>query len=83
MKIENLRYLVNYSEKEVALRKFAIEEKLTSVEEIAVMSLSEVCELFEEKYEIAYHNNDEIGLVYKEDLPKFNNLVKRIGDISD
>lgn len=82
MKIENLRYLVNYPEKEVALRKFAIEEKLTSVEEIAVMSLSEVCELFVEKYEIAYYNTDEIGLVYKEDLPKFNNLVKRIGEIS-
>lgn len=69
---------LNYIGMERAVRRLAIEEKLTDVEKIAVMSELEVCELVARSYELVYAESEEVGLVRKEDLPEYMRLVKTI-----
>lgn len=60
------------------VRKLALDDKLESAENIAIMSTEEVCELIAQEYELVFSENEKIGLVRSEDLEKYNNLVKVI-----
>lgn len=67
-----------YSGMERGVRKLALEEKLESVDKIAVMSTLEMCELISKTYEMVYNESEEIGLVRKDMMKEYNKLVKVI-----
>ncbi len=69
---------LNYLGMERGIRKLALEEKMETAEEIAVMSEVEVCDLVSNEYEVVYSENEEIGLVRKDKLKEYESLVKVI-----
>lgn len=69
---------LNYTGMERGVRKLALEDKLAKPEEIAVMSEIEVCDLIVEKYDIAFAENECIGLVKKDDAKEFYKMLKLI-----
>lgn len=69
---------LNYLGMERKIRKLALEEKMETAEKIAVMSTMEVCNLVSNEYEIVYSENEEIGLVHKDNLKEYSALVKII-----
>lgn len=69
---------LNYLGMEIKIRKLALEEKTETAEKIAVMSTMEVCNLVSNEYEIVYSENEEIGLVHKDNLKEYSALVKII-----
>lgn len=66
---------LNYAGMERAVRKLAVDEKLATAEEIAVMTTHEVCDLVSKTYKMVYAESEEIGLVRNKDLLKYNELV--------
>lgn len=69
---------LNYLGMERGVRKLALEEKLVSAEELAVMSTLDVCDLLIKTYEMVYSESEEIGLVRKDMMKEYNKLVKVI-----
>jgi len=69
---DNLRYLGM----ERDLRKLVIDDKLASPDKLALMSELEVCNLVASKYEMVYAENEDIGLVSKDNLKEYNKIVK-------
>ena len=69
---------LNYIGMEKAIRRLAIKEKLAPVEQIALMSEVEVCDLIVGKYEVVYAETDKLGLVKKDRIEEYNSLVKTI-----
>ena len=60
------------------VRKLALEDKLATADEIAVMTDAEVCNLIVGKYTVVYSESEEVGLVETDRLEKYKNLVKII-----
>lgn len=56
---------LHYIGMEKAVRLLAIRENLAKTEDLAIMSIEEVCDLVAEKYEIVYAESEKIGLVKK------------------
>lgn len=71
---DELRYLGM----ERDLRKMVIDDKLTPPDKLALMSELEVCDLVADKYEMVFAENEQIGLVPKDKIKEFYNLVKII-----
>lgn len=63
---------------ERAIRKLALDDKLATAEEIAIMSEIEVCELISKEYKVVYSESEEIGLVHKDKIVEYNNILKVI-----
>ena len=61
-----------------ALRKLALDDKMATSEELAVMTELDVCDLVVGKYEVVYSESEEIGLVRKDKMEEYNKLVKII-----
>lgn len=61
---------LNYTGMETAARKLALKEKLASAEEIAMMSELDVCELLSKHYEMVFSEDENVGLVKKENAQK-------------
>ncbi|WP_303168260.1 hypothetical protein [[Ruminococcus] lactaris] len=60
------------------IRRLALEKKLATAEEIAVMSEIEVCALILEEYTVVYAESEEIGLVANSEIDEYNKLLNRI-----
>lgn len=58
------------------VRKIALDDKLASAEELAVMSEVEVCELVAQNYQLVYAESEEIGLVHNDDAKKLFSMIK-------
>lgn len=71
-----MEYLFDYTGQERDARKLLIDEKIASIEEVAIMSGDEVEEKIQERYEVVAKADEEIILVKKEDMEKFEKLVK-------
>lgn len=69
---------LNYLGMVRAIRRLALNDKLASAGEIAVMSEVEVCDLVVKEYEVVYSEADEIGLVRKDKIDEYTKLVKTI-----
>lgn len=69
---------LNYIGMERAIRKLALDDKLATAEEIAIMSEIEVCELISKEYKVVYSESEEIGLVHKDKIVEYNNILKVI-----
>lgn len=71
-----MEYLFDYTGQERNARKLLIDEKIASIEEVAIMSGDEVEEKIRERYEVVAKADEEILLVKKEDMEQFEKLVK-------
>lgn len=73
-----LKDKLNYLGMSRALRKLALNDKMATSEELAVMTELDVCDLVVGKYEVVYSEREEIGLVRKDKMEEYNKLVKII-----
>lgn len=73
-----LRDKLNYVGMSKGIRKLALDEKLATAEDLAVMDEIDVCNLIVEKYELVYAASEEIGLVYKDKVAELYKLLKVI-----
>ena len=69
---------LNYIGMERAIRKLALDDKLATAEEIAIMSEIEGSELISIEYKVVYSESEEIGLVLKDKIVEYNNILKVI-----
>ena len=73
-----LRDKLNYIGMERNIRRLALDSKLATAEEIALMTEIEVCNLIVENFTVAYAEAEEIGLVPIDKIDEYNRLVKYI-----
>ena len=69
---------LNYFGMVRGIRKLALDDKLATAEEIAVMTEQEVCELILAKYEVVYVESDQIGFMEKEKYAEYQQYLKEI-----
>jgi hypothetical protein len=69
---------LNYIGMSRAIRKLALDDKLATAEELAVMTEIDVCDLIVKDYVVVYSESDEIGLVRKDMIEEYNTLLKVI-----
>ena len=67
---------LNYIGMSRGVRKIALDDKLASAEELAVMSEVEVCELVAQNYQLVYAESEKLGLVPNDDAKKLFSLIK-------
>ena len=67
--------LFDYTGQERDARKLLIDEKIASVEDVAIMSSEDVEEKIRERYEVVAKADEEILLVKKEGMEQFEKLV--------
>jgi len=67
---------LNYLGMSRGIRKIALDDKLASVEELAVLSEIEVCDLVAQNYQLVYAEEEEIGLVPNDKAKEVFDLVK-------
>lgn len=69
---------LNYIGMSKGVRKLAIDDKLAPIEEIALMSEEEICELVVQNYQLIYSEEEEVGLVKNEDAKEVFDKIKII-----
>lgn len=69
---------LHYLGMEKGIRKLALEDKMATAEEIAVMSEIEVCDLIVEEYVVVFSEYENLGLVHKDKIGEYNKLIKLI-----
>ena len=67
--------IVDYVGQEKAARELIIKENLATVSGVALMTAEEVYSLLLEHYTFVYKQGETIGLVKKEDLKRFHDIV--------
>ena len=67
---------LNYLGMSKGVRKIALDDKLASVEELAVMSEVEVCDLVAQNYQLVYAEDEEIGLVHNDKAKELFKMIK-------
>lgn len=75
---EKLRNKLNYLGMVRGIRKLALSEQLANAEQLAVLSICEVCDLVVKEFEVVFTEKENIGLVKKRDLADYEKLVKVI-----
>lgn len=58
------------------VRTIALDDKLASAEELAVMSEVEVCDLVAQNYQLVYAEDKNIGLVHNDKAKELFDLIK-------
>lgn len=78
--LEDIDSKLNYLGMSKEVRKIALDDKLASAEELAVMSEIEVCDLVTQNYQLVYvyAEDEEIGLVRKDKAKELFNMIKVI-----
>ena len=71
-----MEYLFDYTGQERDARELLIDEKISPIEEVAIMSGEDVEEKIRERYEVVAKADEEILLVKKENMEQFDKLVK-------
>lgn len=61
------------------VRKIALDDKLATAEELAVMSEVEVCDLVAQNYQLVYAEDEEIGLVQNDKAEELFSMIKVVG----
>lgn len=67
---------LNYLGMSRGVRRIALDDKLASAEELAVMSEVEVCDLVAQNYQLVYAENEEIGLVHNDNAKELFDMIK-------
>ena len=71
-----MEYLFDYTGQERDARELLIDEKIASIEDVAIMSGEDVEEKIRERYEVVAKAGEEILLVKKEDRSNLRNWLK-------
>lgn len=71
-----MQYLFEYTGQERDARKLLIDERISPVEDVAIMSSADVSTKIQERYNVVAKADEEIILVKKEDMEKFEKIVK-------
>lgn len=71
-----LESTLNYLGMSRGIRRIALDDKLASAEELAVMSEVEVCDLVAQNYQIVYAEDEEIGLVHNDKAKELFSMLK-------
>lgn len=58
------------------VRKIAVDDKLASIEELALMSEGEICDLVAQNYQLVYAENEKIGLVHNDKAKELFDMIK-------
>jgi hypothetical protein len=69
---------LNYIGMSRDVRKIALDDKLASIEDLALMTEGEVCDLIAQKYQLVYAENEEIGLVPNDKAKELFDMIKVI-----
>ncbi len=69
---------LNYLGMSRGIRKIALDDKLATTEELAIMSEVEVCDLVAQNYQLVYAEYEEIGLVHNDKAKELFGLIKVI-----
>ena len=67
---------LNYIGMSRGIRKIALDDKLASAEELAVMSEAEVCDLVAQNYQLVYAEDEKIGLVHNDKAKELFSMIK-------
>lgn len=67
---------LNYLGMSRGIRRIALDDKLASVEELAVMSEVEVCNLVAQNYQLVYAEDEKLGLVHNDNAEELSNMIK-------
>ena len=67
---------LNYLGMSRGVRRIALDDKLASAEELAVMSEFEVCDLVAQNYQLVYAEDEKIGLVHNDDAGELFSMIK-------
>ncbi len=67
---------LNYLGMSRGVRKIALDDKLASAGELAVMSEVEVCDLVAQNYQLVYAEDEEIGLVHNDKAKELFGMIK-------
>lgn len=67
---------LNYLGMSRGVRKIALDDKLASAEELAVMSEVEVCDLVAQNYQLVYAEGEKIGLVSNDKAEELFDMIK-------
>ena len=67
---------LNYLGMSRGVRKIALDDKLASAEELAVMSEVEICDLVAQNYQLVYTEDEEIGLVHNDKAEELFGMIK-------
>jgi hypothetical protein len=59
-------------------RSILIDERLAKAEEVALMTCLDVCDKLLEYYEVVACEDEDITIVKKEDVKKYNDIVRFI-----
>jgi hypothetical protein len=59
-------------------RSILIDERLAKAEEVALMTCLDVCDKLLEYYEVVACEDEDITIVKKEDIKKYNDIVRFI-----
>ena len=78
MDARTLESKMSYLGMERNARSILIDEKLAKAEEVALMTCLDVCDKLLEYYEVVACEDEDITIVKKEDLKKYNDIVRFI-----
>lgn len=67
---------LNYLGMSRGVRKIALDDKLASAEDLAIMSEVEVCDLVAQNYQLVYAETEELGLVHNDDAKELFSMIK-------
>ena len=67
---------LNYLGMSRGVRKIALDDKLASAEELALMSEVEVCDLVAQNYQLVYAEDEAIGLVHNDKADELFSMIK-------
>lgn len=67
---------LNYLGMSRGIRRIALDDKLASAEELAVMSELEVCDLVAQNYQLVYAEDEKIGLVHNDKAEELFSMIK-------
>ena len=66
---------IGYAGMERCARRITLTDNLATAEDIALMTIYEVCEILLEKYEVVMCANEKILLIDKEKMEEFNSMA--------
>ena len=72
---DSLYMNVDDTSAEKTLRKFVVEKSLDTIENIAVMTCDEVCDLITEHFFLVFSNPEEFCFVEKKDIETFKQIA--------
>lgn len=60
------------------IRELALRDNLATVDELAVMAETDVCELIAHNYQLVYSESEKIGLVHNDNAEKLFSMIEVI-----